>query len=180
MTRCRLSTRQGPPRATQRTAPELPGPCPASGPWPSGDPLSARLAVLLTARSRDQMPAHPRGQSRPGRHSAPPWSCPALPSIRSRCLLLGPLMGRLAVLLTARSWGQVPTHPRGQSCPRRRTAPPWSRPASARGPLAACCRPVWPFSRTARSWTRCSPTRSARAVRDERQNGKRLPFSKKR
>ena len=45
-----------PPRATQRAALELPGFCPASRPWPSGGPLSARLAVLLAARSCDQVP----------------------------------------------------------------------------------------------------------------------------
>ena len=41
-----------------------------------------------------------------------------LPCIRPRCLLPGPLVGRLDVQMTARSWDQVPAHPLGQECPK--------------------------------------------------------------
>ena len=41
-----------------------------------------------------------------------------LPCIRPRCLLPGPLVGRLDVQMTARSWDQVPAHPLGQERPK--------------------------------------------------------------
>ena len=75
------------PDAWQRAALEPSGPCPASGLWPSGGPLSACLAVLLTAWSRDQVPpihpardaqgdaAHRAGAARPlpGIRPVAPW-----------------------------------------------------------------------------------------------------------
>ena len=98
------------------------------------------------------MPPTRSARTAPGRHSALPWSRPAIAQHPARGPQPGPLVGRLAVLLTARSWGQVPTYPRGQGGPRepQRTAPelPGLCQASSQwptgGPLAVLL--------TARSW----------------------------
>ncbi|MEQ2443788.1 hypothetical protein WMO64_09940 [Pseudoflavonifractor sp. CLA-AP-H29] len=137
----------------------------------------ALLAVLLTAWSRDdQVPAHPPGQSRPGSRSAPPWSYPAIAQHQPRGPQPGPLVGRLAALLTARSRDQMPAHPRGQSRPESRSAPPWSCPASAKHPA----RGPQPGPLVARlavlltAWSRDQvPTRSARAAPGRRSAPRR-------
>ena len=77
VTRCRPPARPGTPREVYRAALEASAPCHASAPWPSGDPLSARLAVLLTARSWTRCRPSTRPEPpRATQHTA--RSCPAI------------------------------------------------------------------------------------------------------
>ena len=93
-----------PPRETQRAALEPPGFCPASGLWPSGGPLSARLAVLLTARSYDQVPPTRSARDAQGGVPRRPGGIRPLPCIRPVALYQARLWPAWPSFRTARSW----------------------------------------------------------------------------